>query len=107
MHQVTIAEAIDQLREQLRQAVLEGADKDIVFTPEKVDIELGVDFKMEAKAGGGFKLMALLSLSAEGKISRGNQHKIKLALKVTDSEGKPLKVLSSTVPRGLEDEPKS
>ena len=31
--QIPLADAIQQLRDELRNAVLEGADKDIIFTP--------------------------------------------------------------------------
>jgi hypothetical protein len=98
---IPISEAIQQLRSELREAVLEGKDQDIVFTPNGVEIELGVNFKAEAKAGGGFKLFALLDLSAEGKLGRESHHKIKLSLTVADRDGKPLKVRSDTVPGDL------
>jgi len=41
--QIRLSEAIEQLREELRQAVLEG-DNDIVFTPNNIDVEFGVNF---------------------------------------------------------------
>jgi hypothetical protein len=99
--QIPISEAIQQLRSDLRDAVLEGKNQDIVFTPNGVEIELGVTFATEAKAGGGFKLFALLDLSTEGKIGRESQHKIKLSLAVSDRNGNPLKVRSDTLPSDL------
>jgi hypothetical protein len=48
MAQIPLSDAIQQLRDQLREAVIEGADKDIVFTPNSIDIELAVTFKAEA-----------------------------------------------------------
>ena len=51
--QIPLADAIQELRDELREAILEGKDKDIVFTPNGIDIELGVSFSAEAKAGGG------------------------------------------------------
>jgi hypothetical protein len=99
---IPITDAIQQLRDQLREAILEGKDQDIVFTPDKIDIELGVIFSVEAKASGGFKLLALLDLSAEAKGSGETQHKIKLSLSVADKDGRPIKVSSATVPaKGL------
>jgi Trypsin-co-occurring domain 2 len=92
--QIPLVDAIQQLRDQLREAVLEGQDQDIIFTPTGIDIELGVNFSVEAKAGGGFKLLAFLDLSAEAKASRESQHKIKLSLSVADKDGNPLKVRS-------------
>jgi NTP-dependent ternary system trypsin peptidase co-occuring protein len=99
--QIPISDAIQQLRDELRKAILEGRDQDIIFTPNGIDIELGVSFATEAKAGGGFKVLALLDLSAEAKVNRESQHKIKLSLSVADRDGQPLKVRSDKVPKDL------
>jgi hypothetical protein len=99
--QILLSDAIQQLRDELREAILEGRDQDIVFTPNGVDLELGITFGTEAKAGGGFKLLAFLDLSAEAKASRESQHKIKLSLAVADKNGQPIKVRSDAVPKGL------
>src|SRR6516165_9721170 len=99
--QVTLADAIKQLRDELREAILEGKDEDIVFTPNGVELELGVTFGIEAKASGGFKLLAFLDLSAEGKASRESQHKMNLSLSVADKDGRPIKVRSDKVPKGV------
>ena len=99
--QIPISEAIQQLRADLHEAVLQGKDQDIVFTPTGVEIELGVTFTAEAKAGGGFKLLAVLDLSLEGKLSRESQHKLKLSLSVADRAGNPLKVRSDIAPLDL------
>jgi len=99
--QVPLADAIRQLRDELREAILEGRDQDIVFTPNGIELEFGVTFTAEAKAGGGFKVLAFLDLSAEGKASRESQHKIRLSLAVADGGGNPIKVRSPKVPKGL------
>jgi hypothetical protein len=99
--QIPLSDAIQQLRDELREAILEGNDKDIVFTPNGIDIELGVSFSAEAKVGGGFKLLAFLDLSTEAKANRESQHKIKLSLSVADKNGQPIKVRSDAVPKGL------
>ena len=99
--QIPITVAIQQLRDELREAILEGKDQDIVFTPNGIELELGVSFSAEAKAGGGFKLLAVLDLSAEAKARRESRHKIKLSLTVADKNGQPIKVRSDAVPKGL------
>jgi hypothetical protein len=99
--QIPLAEAIRQLRDELREAILEGKDQDIVFTPNGIDVELGINFTAEAKAGGGLKVLAFLDLSAEAKASRESQHKIRLSLAVADRNGQPIKVRQSKVPGGL------
>lgn len=98
---ITLTEAIRQLRDDLRQAVLDGQGQDIVFTPATIEVELAVVFETEAKAGGGLKLLTLVDLSGEAKVSRGSQHKIKLTLDVADGEGRPLKVSSNKLPDNL------
>jgi hypothetical protein len=92
--QITLSDAIQQIRAELRKAAIDGADQDIVFTPTGVDIELAVTFEKEAKAGGGFKVLAFLDLSTEAKASQGNSHKIKLSLSVANQDGTPFKVKS-------------
>jgi Trypsin-co-occurring domain 2 len=99
--QIPISDAIQQLRDELRKAILEGKDQDIIFTPNGIDIELGVTFETEAKAGGGFKVLALLDISAEARVNRESQHKIKLSLSVTDRNLKPLKVRAGSLPQDL------
>jgi hypothetical protein len=99
--QIPLSDAIQQLRDELRKAILEGKDQDIIFTPNGIDIELGVSFSAEAKAGGGFKVLALLDLSADAQMNRESQHKIKLSLSVADKDGRPLKVRSDVVPEDL------
>ncbi len=53
MAQIPLADAIQQLRDELRQAILEGKGQEILFTPNSVEIELSVSFTAEAKASGG------------------------------------------------------
>jgi hypothetical protein len=99
--QIPLADAIQQLRDQLREAIIEGAGQDIVFTPNGIDIELGITFSAEAKAGAGFKLLAFLDLSAEAKVKRESQHKIKLTFSVADEDGNPLQMRLNSLPKGL------
>ena len=99
--QISISDALQQLRDELRKAVLEGENQDILFTPNSVEIELGVNFTTEAKGGGGFKIFAVIDVSAEATVARESQHKVKLSLQVTDKSGKPLKIRSAAGPRGL------
>jgi hypothetical protein len=99
--QIPLADAIQQLRDELREAILEGMDKDIVFIPNGIDLELGINFTAEAKAGGGFKVLAFLNLSTDARASRESQHKVKLSLTVADKDGQPIKVRADKVPEGL------
>ena len=98
---IKLTEAIKQIRDDLRQAVVEAQGQDILFTPSAIEVELTVSFETEAKADGGVKLLTFLDLSGEGKVSRTNQHKIKLTLEVADKHGQPLKVSSNRLPNNL------
>ncbi|MEY9126391.1 trypco2 family protein [Bradyrhizobium yuanmingense] len=100
MH-ISIAEAINQIRNDLREAIVESAGQDILFTPKEITLELGVTFGTEVKAGGGFKLLTFLDLSGEAKSSNNRQHKIVLKLEASDAKGSPIKVRSKRVPGGL------
>lgn len=99
---IPLSDAIAQLRDELRKvvlerkdAVLERKDEGIIFVPKQIELELGVTLETEAKTGGGFKLLALVDLSAGAKASRSSAHKVKLTLEVTDGDMKPIKVLSA------------
>jgi hypothetical protein len=96
-----LADAIADLRDQLREAIVEGTDQDIVFTPNDIELELAITFEAEAKAGGGFKLLAFLDFSTEVRASRESQHRLKLSLTAADPNGNPLKVRSKKVPKGM------
>lgn len=99
--QIPISDALQQLRDELRKAILEGENQDIIFTPKSIDVELGVSFSAEAKAGGGLKILAVIDISAGASATRESQHKVKLSLDVVDKNGQPLKIRSETRPRGL------
>src|SRR5215813_1004447 len=101
MQRISLANAIAQLRDELREAILEGKDKDIVFTPNEIELELSIDFEVEAKAGGKFKLLTFLDLSVDGKARRESQHKIKISLTAADEKGEPIKVRSTKRRVGL------
>lgn len=98
---ISLADAIKQLRDDLRDAILEGKEQDIVFTPRGIELELAITLGTELKAGGGVKLLAFLDFSGEAKATDSSQHKIKLTLDVADKEGKPLKVSSAKIPGGV------
>lgn len=98
---IKLADAIQQLREQLSEAVQAGQNQEIVFTPTNIDLELAVTFTEEAKAGGGFKLLAFLDLSTEAKVGRESQHKVKLSLAVKRRDGGGVEMSSEQPPAGL------
>ena len=104
--EVSLVDAIAQLRSQLRQAVLDRDGEDIVLTPQSIELELAIKFKAEATVKGGFKLFALLDLSAEGKAGTESSHKVKFTLLATDADGKPLKISRDKLPAPFKKRPK-
>jgi hypothetical protein len=101
MTQIPLSEALHQIRDELREAIVEAKGQDIVFTPNSIDVELSVKFSVEAKAGGGFKLLAFLDVSTEARTGRESEHKIKLSLSVADKDGNPIKVRSERARKDL------
>jgi hypothetical protein len=99
--QIKLTDAIMQLRDELREAILEGENQDIVFTPRGIEMEFAITFGSEVSGKGGAKLLAFLDLSAEAKASGNSQHRVKLTLDVADKNGDPLKVRSQKTPGGL------
>jgi hypothetical protein len=94
----SLPEAIAQIRDQLRTAVVEGDNEDILFTPKSIELELSLTFTAETEVGGGIKLLAFLDLSTKAKTAEAGQHKLKLVLDVADRDGQPIKVRSKNIP---------
>ena len=93
--QITLAQAISQLRDDLRDAIFEGEGHDLVFTPQGIELELGIFFDTELQACGGVKVLVFLDRAAEATKTQSNSHKIKLSLSVSDKNGNPIRVRSN------------
>ena len=85
---VTVAEAIKQLRAQLEDAQREGAGKGLRFLSKSVEVELAIVFKSEIEGGVGIKAW-FLDISGKGKSSDEATHKVKLVLEPVGRDGKP------------------
>jgi hypothetical protein len=94
---VRLSEALAQLRDELRESVLEAKkdNKDILFVPNEIEVELAIEYEAAATGKGGFKVLTLLDFSGEAKASRKSGHKVKLKLSVTDRDLKPIKIRSN------------
>jgi len=88
---VTVAEAIKQLRLQLADAQREGSGKDLRFLTKSVEVELAVVFKTETEGGVGVKAW-FLDVSGKGKNVDETTHKVKLVLEPVGPDGKPTQV---------------
>ena len=80
-----ITEAIEQLRAQLT-AVQEGSkDARLRFMVAEVEMEFLVEVIKEGGGSGGVRL-GLVSVGADGKVTKDTSHRLRLKLDVTDTE---------------------
>ncbi len=79
--QLELAEMIKGLRAQLAEAQREGADKDIRFSIEDVELELEIAAEQQVEGGVAAKFYVLTS-SLKGKKQNRVTQKLKLKLKV-------------------------
>jgi hypothetical protein len=85
---VTVADAIKELRAQLEDAQREGTGKDLRFVARNVEVELAIVFKSAVEAGGGVKAW-FLDVSGKNNTADETTHKVKLVLEPVDRRGKP------------------
>jgi hypothetical protein len=78
-----LAEAIAAVREQLRRAQEEGADKDLRFRVGPVELEFDMVMSRTAGGQGGLKVY-VLTLGAKGESTSGSTHRIKVTLQPID-----------------------
>lgn len=88
---VSLADAIKQLRAQLEEAQSEGKGKALRFAAKNVEVELNIVFKSEVEGGAGVKAW-FLDVSGKGRASGEATHRIKLVLEPFDESGKPVQV---------------
>jgi len=93
---VTVADAIKQLRAQLEDAQHEGEGKDLRFVAKSVEVELAIVFKSETEGGAGVKAW-FLDISGRAKTGDETAHKVKLVLEPIGRGGKPTLVSDKTL----------
>jgi hypothetical protein len=102
MTEISLEKAIQDLRTQLQNAAVQGANADIRFVPKSIEVELAIKIDREAIGKAGVKLWSIFDLSASGKVGDENTHKVKLVLEPVDKEGKPTPISSDEVEDGDE-----
>jgi Trypsin-co-occurring domain 2 len=94
--EITLADMIETLRQELEAAQMKGMQRPVAFGVEKVELELKVVLSRKGKGGGGIKFWVV---SAEGTAegSRETAHSFKLTLSPLDPETKKrLEIASKT-----------
>jgi hypothetical protein len=85
---VTVADAIKQLRAQLEEAQQEGAGKSLRFVAKSVEVELSIVFKSEIEGKAGVKAW-FLDISGKAKAGDETTHKVNLVFQPVGPDGKP------------------
>jgi hypothetical protein len=98
---VTVADAVKQLRVQLEEAQREGSGKEFRFLAKNVEVELAVVFKSEKEGGAGVKAW-FLDVSGKAKAGDETTHKVKLVLEPVGPDGKGIFVSDSEHERDTE-----
>jgi hypothetical protein len=80
-----ITEAIEQLRAQLTAAQEMGKDARLRFAVTEVEMEFLVEVKKGGGGSGGIRL-GLVSIGADGRLEKGDSHRLRLKLDVRDTQ---------------------
>jgi len=82
--QVRLAQAIAMLREELSEAMAEGAGKSVRFNVGPVDLEFQVEVGREGGVGGKVRFW-VVEAGAEGKLSSTSTQTVKIHLEPLDA----------------------
>lgn len=94
-----LAEAIEVLRRELRQAQDAGRGQDVRFSVGSVEVELAIEV---VKSGGGevaVKVLNLLSIGGKGEVSKDSTNRVKVVLTPVPVHGQPFEVASAQARR--------
>ena len=94
---VGLADAINQVRAELEQAIKDGQGSPVAFRAGPVELEFEVAFTKTGGVNGGFQL-SVLSLGAKHEKTAGTTHRVKVALTPADREGQDM-LIGDTGPR--------
>jgi Trypsin-co-occurring domain 2 len=84
---ITITEALEQLRTQLEDAQRQGNGRELRFLAKSVEVELAVVFRSEKEGGGGVKAW-FVDISGKAKTAGETTHRVKLILEPVSRDGK-------------------
>jgi hypothetical protein len=90
-----LAEAIEAVRAELREAQDAGRDSDVRFAVGSVEVEFAVEATRTAGGEASIKVLSLLSLGGTGEVARGETHTVKITLEPIGVGGKPFEVAAA------------
>lgn len=92
MAELGLVEAIEQVREELRQAMAAGADAEVQFPVGQVTLEFQVGIKKTGEGSGKVKVW-VLEAGTSGKIEHDAVQKVTVVLEAPiDDNGEPVRV---------------
>lgn len=84
-----LSEAIKAVRAGLTAAQQDGAESEIRFTVKEVVLDLGIEIRKAATAGGGVKAF-VVSGEARGERSAAHTHRLTVSLEVKGADRVPI-----------------
>lgn len=76
---IGLVEAIQAVRQQLKEAATQGASEELQLEVEQLELEFTVELKRDLKVKGGIKAW-VISADAEAGVTSGKAHKVKVSL---------------------------
>lgn len=84
MEYVGLVEALSVVREELGAAQDAARSEQLRFRVTEVEMEFAVEFRSEG-GGEGKVALGVVTLGGSGKVARGDTHRLKVKLEVTDA----------------------
>jgi hypothetical protein len=94
-----LAEAIEAVRRELRDAQERGAGDDVRFTVGPVDLEFAVDVTKTGGGGASVKVLGVVDIGGKGEFSTANTHRVKISLNPVTKDGEPFEVAANSSQR--------
>jgi len=93
--ELELAEAIDAVRAELRKAQDSGRGADVRFSVGSVEVELAVEVVKKAGGEASVKVLNLVSLGAQGEVSKGETGRVTIALNPIGVGDEPFEIASA------------
>jgi hypothetical protein len=90
-----LAETIEVLRAELRQAQDAGADSDVRFTVGTVEVELAIEVVKKAGGEASIKVLNLLSIGGQGERAKSATNRVKVVLEPIGPKGASFEVAAA------------
>lgn len=90
-----LAEAIEVVRGELRQAQDAGRGGDVRFSVGSVEVELAIEVVKKAGGQASIKVLNVLSVGGKGEVSRGDTNRVTVVLNPVGVGGASFEVASA------------